>query len=396
MESYVVNGQIVTNLTTVSEGNSLIMRKGRTTLLSAKVMLFALLNVENRNDKNYTLKEVQYYDQLKKDTGVDYSKGIVSEIKVSDLRKLLKKEKSGSFYSSLKELFSIDPYESKSLRNSWAIMLPNPNSGVLGYAEVVTACHYKISDGRLFIKFNNEQIIKDQIFKGKEKCTELPFLYMCRDLKSLHSFRIFEILSSQVNSAENILREHGEPMPEEFSFKFSLGELQLMLGIIDLTIDKDGKKMAAVANPDYNKIAEVCNKTQAENMCDYRAFRRYSLTIAVNEINSLPSSPFTVTYDVERDGNNGRVSAVVFYVKNKNQTIERKECTYYSQTKKNNVDFIVDTARLLNDFSLTFDELSQIASASNYDIDLIKAARIMYDKMGICTNFANWFIEIRR
>ena len=128
MESYVINGQTVTSSTVVAEGNSLILRKGRGTLLSAKLMLFALLNMEYRTNKIYSQRELQYYKKLLDDTGVDYSKGIVSEISVSDLRRVLKKEKSGSFYSSIKELFSMDPYEGKSLRNSWAIMMPDPNT----------------------------------------------------------------------------------------------------------------------------------------------------------------------------------------------------------------------------------------------------------------------------
>ena len=91
MEQYTTNGQVITNLTTTTEGNALIMRKGRTSLLSAKVMLFALLKVENRNDKQYNIKESQYYHRLLLDTTVDYRKGLVAEIDVSDLKKLLKK-----------------------------------------------------------------------------------------------------------------------------------------------------------------------------------------------------------------------------------------------------------------------------------------------------------------
>ena len=93
MKSHIANGQIISDLTTTTEGNALIMRKGRTSLLSAKVMLFALLKVENRGVKHYGIKEQQYYNKLQKDTTVDYTKGLVAEIDVPDIRKLLKKEK---------------------------------------------------------------------------------------------------------------------------------------------------------------------------------------------------------------------------------------------------------------------------------------------------------------
>jgi plasmid replication initiation protein len=369
------------------------MRKGRTTLLSAKVMLFALLNVENRNEKQYSIKDAQYYKKLSLDSGVDYSKGIVSEIAVADLRKLLKKEKSGSIYASLRELFSGDPHEPRSLRNGWAVMLPNTNSGILGYAEVITACHYDTSSGRLFIKFSEEHGVKDQIFKGKEKCTELPFLHML-SIKSIHAYRLYEILWSQVTAADAALRESGDfSYHSEYSFRFSLGELQLMLGIVDLTLDREAKKLASASKePDYNLIADLCNQTQAENMHEYSSFRRYSITVAMNEINNSATSAFTIDYDVERDGN--KVVAIVFYVKKKQSHVS--EIASEKKPQMSNADFIIDLARELSSMTLTYDELTRIAMAADYDKELVIAALIMYEKLNVKDNFCDWFIDLRK
>ena len=393
MESYVINGQTVTRETVVAEGNSLILRKGRGTLLSAKLMLFALLNMEYRTNKIYSQRELQYYKKLLDDTGVDYSKGIVSEISVSDLRRVLKKEKSGSFYSSIKELFSMDPYEGKSLRNSWAIMMPDPNSGILGYAEIIIATH--LVNGRIFIKFNEEKRIKDQIFKDKEKCTDLPFLYMEQQCKSIYSFRLFEILWYQVSKTDSVLRANGDDSsPAEYSFRFTIGELQLMFGVLDLTIDKgDGKRLAKTKNPDYNQIAKLCNETQSENMFDYRAFRRYSLDVAVNEINSTPTSAFTIEYDVERDSGSTKIVAIIFHVK--------KRASYVEPIKNNNKnvntnDFIVEIAEELKSFSLTYEELKQIANMAQYDMELVVAAHTIYKKLNIKEHFTQWFMDFSK
>ena len=394
MEQYTVNGQVITNLTTTTEGNALIMRKGRTSLLSAKVMLFALLNVENRSEKQYSIKERQYYSKLLSDSTVDYTKGLVAEIEVSDLRKILKKEKSGSFYTSLKELFSIDPHEEKSLRNSWAVMLPNSDSGVLGYAEVVTACHYDVANGKLFMKFSDEEFIKSQIWQIRSEYTDLPFLHMI-NIKSIYTYRLYEILYSETTKADIILRKSNDLTPHaEYSFRFSLGELQLMLGILDITIDKTGKKKISSKDPDYNSIAADVNTRQRENMSEYRSFRRYSLDVATSEINSTPSSAFEIDYDVEREEGSRKVSYVVFYVKKKH--VQQKAAAIIENEQKGSADFIVDIARELSSFSLTYDDLNRIAIAAEYDKTIIIAAQELYNKLKIVENFANWFIELRK
>lgn len=396
MEQYVVNGQVITSLTTTKESNALIMRKGRTSLLSAKVMLFALLRVENRNMKQYTIDELRYYENLRQNSNVDYSKGTVCEIDVADLRRLLKKESSGSFYSALKDLFSTDPYEEKSLRNSWAVMLPKGDSDVLGYAEVITACHYDTSAGKLFLKFSDEEFIKERIVQLRNDFTELPFLYMLQ-LKSVHTFRLFEILFASIAKADMQFKEEGGGgvLPTEYSFRFSLGELQLMLGVIDVTADRHGKKQIAVKNPNYNAIVDDINTRQHENMGLYGSFRRYALDVAAAEINAIETSPFTVSYDVEKDESGRRVAYIIFYVKKKGSN---DDIAVAEHTEKAEVhgDFIVEVARELSDFTLNFDELGRIAEAAEYDIELIRVARVLYDKFQLSNNFADWFIEFRQ
>jgi hypothetical protein len=367
------------------------MRKGRTSLLSAKVMLFALLKVENRNEVKYSIKEMRYYNQLLKDTTVDYTKGLVAEMDVSDLKKLLKKERSGSFYASLKELFSIDPHEEKSLRNSWAVMLPKTGSDVLGYAEVVTACHYDVANGKLFMKFSDEEFIRSQIWQIRSEYTELPFLHMI-NIKSIYTYRLYEIIYSEITRVDMTLQESGYvDMPLEYSFRFSLGELQLMLGIIDITTDSVGKQRIAMKNPDYNFIASDVNTRQHENMGEYRSFRRYSLDVATAEINDTDTSAFTIDYDVECEEGSRKVAYVIFNVRRKTQD----NIVSTTTSTNDHADFIVDLARELHSLALTYDELIRISVAAEYDKNLIIAAKALYDKLPVAENFVTWFEELR-
>ena len=390
--------QYITGLTTAKEGNALIKRKGRTSLLSAKVMLFSLLNVENRNEISYDLKSAKYYRQLAVETGIDYSKGIVAEMDVSDLKNLLNKKSSGSFNASLKELFSIDPHEEKSLRNSWAVMLPNPDSGVLGYAEVVTACHYDSKKGKLLMKFSEEEAVKSQIWQIKSEYTELPFLHMI-NIKSIHTYRLYEIIYSDISKADQALKDQGLEPATEYSFKYSVGELYFMMGILDITADSEGKKAAASRKADYNTIAADVNTRQHENMYDYKSFKRYALEAAIKEINETPTSTFTISYDVEREEGGKRIAYVEFYIKKKALGVVPNISAEPEVQKSNildNADMIVDLARELKDIVLSFDELRRIASAANFDTKVVTAAYNLYQQLQIQEDFVSWFENLRK
>lgn len=391
MEEYEINGQIITNLTTATEGNALIMRKGRTSLLSAKVMLFALLRVENRTPSSANWQSLPYYRKLLADTMVDYTKGLVAEIDVSDLRRLLQKENSGSFYTSLRELFSIDPHERKSLRNSWAVMLPNHDSGVLGYAEVIIACHYDVANGKLFIKFSDEEFIKSQIWSIRSGYTELPFLHML-NIKSIYTYRLYEILYSEMVKVGAMSCDLDCDEERDYYFRFAVGELQLMMGVLDVISDTDARKSIATNQPDYNAIVRDVNVRQRENMGEYRSFRRYSLDVATSEINETESSAFTAAYDVEREEGSRRVAYVVFKVRKKNQQGEMIATS--KDDSKTHIDFIVEVARILNKYALSYDELSRVAVIAKYDQQLIKTAEELYQKLNNNESFVSWFAEL--
>jgi len=389
MENKTLNGQLITDTTMTTESNSLVMRKGRSTLLASKVLLIALLNIENRDNKKYTLQERAYYKQLERDTNVDYSKGIVSEINTSDLKKLLNKKNSGSFYKALRELFSLDPHEPRSLRNAFACMLPNEESGVLGYAEVVTSCH--MVGTRLFIKYSGERFVRSQLMQLKSEYTELPLLVVA-GFKSVYTLRLFEILSSAIQGMDAALQATGQDEAEEYSFRYSLGELQLMFGIVDITADSEGKKSVAAQNPDYNSIVREVNERLHENMGSFAYFKRYALTTAVDEINKTDAINFRVSYSVERETEK-RITHIIFFVKKKGVDVVDQELL---EEHENHGDIILSIAKELSALTLNYNQLLKIADAAEYDKETILAAYNLYCQMNLSCDFVNWFVELRK
>ena len=390
-QNIVTSDGVITNLTMAKESNSLIMRKGRSSLLASKVMLLALLKIEDRDNISYSLQEKQYYAQLEKETHVDYSKGIVSEIHMKDLKKIFNKKSSGSFYTSIRTLFESDPHEERSLRNSFAVMLPDEESGATGYAEIVVGCHFS-SDGRLLIKFSSEKYIRSQLMQLRSNYTELPLL-ICASLKSIYSLRLLEILSSAIQSTDNSLRSMGQDEVFDYSFRYTLGEIQMMFGVIDITLDSKGKQMISMQNPDYNHIARDVNSRLNEHMGIYSYFRRYALSTAIDEINSIPEIGFTVTYEAERI-NDQKVTHIVFYVKKKHGPTYKDPIDVIAQESKG--DVILAIADVLRSYSLTFNQLEQIAEAADYNKDTIVAAYNLYEQMKLTQDFTQWFLDLRK
>jgi hypothetical protein len=271
-------------------------------------------------------------------------------------------------------------------------MLPNSNSGTLGYAEIITACHYGTNNGKLFLKFTEEDCIKSQLWQIKSEYTSLPLLLFL-GLRSIHSYRLLEILYANVAMADDAFREQGEDgYLDEYAFRFTVGELQLMLGIVDITIDKEAKKKAASKDPDWNSIASEIGERQVSNFSNYKVFRKNSLDVAINEINSSDAA-FYVEYEAERDEHGKKIAYVNFYVKRKNKNSHQAKTTSEREKK---MDLIVDLARELNALSLTYGELEQIAQIANYDKSLVVAGYVLYDKFGVKTNFVDWFRDFRR
>lgn len=392
MESYSLADNKIMDTTIARESNSMIMRKGRSTLLASKVMLYALLRVENRSEKYIDIKESQYYNAIKNSTGVDYSSGLVAEMTVSELVNLLGKKGSGSFYASLKELFSIDPYEEKSLRNSWAVMMPNEKSGVLGYAEVISACHYDTVTGRLFIKFSDEEFIRSQIWQIKSEYTELPLTHML-NIKSVYTYRLYEILYCELSKAE-AKEEQSKTKNGLYKFSYPIGELVFMMGSVDVVADKTVKKDLSKKNCDYNDALSDFSKRQNK---DFKSstIRRKIIDTAVNEINATPTSAFLVSYEMERGPKSRRFTTITFFVHVKEQSVALDNLHEHHKKGIDEAEVIFNLSKELSEFSLSYEEIQRIAKASDFDEGVVVAAKILYEKLGLDCDFVIWFEDLR-
>ena len=262
-----------TEMLSINESNRFIARKGGSSLMGTKIMLYSLLKIEDRNVNPVPIEQMERYIRLANETKVDYTKGLVAEMSAPELRRVLNKKACGTFYNELRTLFGDAKSNPKSLRNQFAVMVPSKDSNISGYAEIITACHYDSDNGRMYIKFNNEAQIREMLLDLQEEYTSIPLSVL--DASSIYELRLSEIIYKHIEEINNVNLAAGKPFPDEYTFSYTIGELQMLLGVLDVTIDEITKKQLQVNNPDYNEIA---SEFQSRNPVYRGDNRRWSMS----------------------------------------------------------------------------------------------------------------------
>lgn len=341
----------------VKKSNTLIQSIGKTSLLSNKVFLTALLKVEKRNGCKPELKS--YYQRIENKVGVDFTKGLVSEFSNADMRNFM--NKSGSYYKAVEQL--MDSNSPESLKKQWGIMVHNPVDGLYGFVDVITAMIYDSKAGKLFVKFSDEQKIQEEIYNLRRNYTTLNYSLMM-SFKSVYSYRIYEMILSRIGYDDWRKKEKSQ----EYNYDYGLSELKYQLGILDPYISPNVKEaiMEAKTAEDFERIEE--NISVEHKMPRYNDFEKYTLRKAVKEINSIENPEYDFSYSPIRNGRGGKVTGVLFTIRRVELALPGDKIT------EDERDECIDQIRELISENLKTKDIRIIAEAANYDFEKVKKA----------------------
>ena len=343
----------------VKKSNTLIQSIGKTTLISNKVFLTALLNVEKREGCPSAL--TSYYKNLENICGADFSHGLVSEFTNADMRNFM--TKSGSYYKSIEEL--MDSNSPDSLKKQWGIMINRPEDGLYGFVDVITAMIYDSKKGKLFVKFSDEKRIQEEIYNLKKNYTTLNYGVMM-SFTSVYSYRIYEMLLSRIGYEDGSTKKK----KDVYVFDYGLSELKYHLGILDPYINVNVKKAISAAKTaeDFDRIED--NISTEHKMPRYNDFEKYSLKKAKAEINSIKDREFDFSYEPIRNGRGGKVTGVTL-IMNRINSIQTLQKPVLSDDEK---DEIIDEIRDLITEPLKTKDIRSIAETAGYDMEKIRKA----------------------
>lgn len=345
----------------VRKANSIIQSIGRVTLLANKVFMTALIRVQERNGCEGA--EKKYYEDLKKKTRVDFSHGLVAEFSSTELRSLIG-DHSGSFYKRISDI--MDPASEHSLARQWGVYIRDQESGLYGYVAIVTAMLFDRSTGRMFIKFSDEESIKNQIYDIRRGYTLLNYRLMM-SFSSIYTYRVYELLLSSIGLIDY---SNSRVPSDRYAIEYGLSELKYRLGILDPYITQDVREAIAMARTaaDFEKIER--DISSEVKMPRYKDFERYVLVKAIGDLNSIENPEYTFSYEPIRSGRGGKVVAVRFIV----ERVKRNVVDMIGQERSDELFDIIDEMRSIIHDDVRTRELMEIAETAGFDIELVKKA----------------------
>ena len=313
---------------TYNKSNELINAMGKGTALSQKLFAIGMQHIK-----------------------VDDTNNVVATIYGTDLRKMFKSS-SGSLYEHIEAL--CDRQIKGATIFDWNLLIKDKENGKLEAHQVVTDASFK--NGTLTLRYNNS--LTDKIVNLKKGYTVLS-LAETLSLKSVYSLRLYEMLKSALDYKSAITKGSGAQV-----FEYDLTELKLELGIINSGGDNKIKTELEKEYPDYDRVAELVEKTGQTKYKEYKIFNRNVLSKAKEELNKKTS--LIIDYEPIKSGR--KTVGIRFYVDKKGN--EEK----VSVNKEINKDEVMDE---LIEFMLDYfkvREIREIAEAAEYDVDKIKKA----------------------
>ena len=379
------NGYI-TDLVKVS--SNYINSIGNPSLLSLKVFLMGLIKLEDRDIESTGLLDKTMYKRIEQQTGTDYSKGLVAQIRNDELRRIMN-NKSGSYYSAVEKLLSPNTTDPNTLRNNLVFMAPD-DSGMLGYTELITGCCYDKDSGCMFIKFNGEESVRRELLNLKKNYSLLPTKFMMT-VKSIYTYKIYALIEDRIGKEDFLRKRKNLPPAKEYNFEFQFGELKFLLGIFDIAKDaKIRKALSSSKKVDFNKLAEELEKNgEGAVTRKYSELKRYALNKAEKEINEREDSEYIIKFSSVGNGRGNKTVAVIVNVKRKfgaTDVIDKKELS--DEEKLNFVDSLRNT--VIGNLPLV--DLMSIANVAEYSMSKINKAITIMENSGKTINSPTGFI----
>lgn len=336
----------------VALSNALIQAREKTSLLESKIELLAI----------YRLIDEMNTREREDSEGNIYSVHSVT-INSSEIRQLICR-KGGSLYGQIEAA----AYELKQKMYYYR----DPGNNRFTMASLYGTVEYM--DGKLTIDFNPDT--EHLFLELKDNFTKLR-LDIAFKFQTNGGFQLYKLLKSYAYSLPSIDESLPQEQQETIAKQYSLSELRLQLGYVDLN-QPEVKKEASKKNPDAEKMASLEKKPKYKRWVDF-----YNRVIepGLKEVNQI--SDIYISSIEKICGAHGRVDGVIIKIQNNKQyyldhTQEKKGKRDLSKEKTNieiseeEIDDFIDELRDLFEEKLKTKELKSIAEASNYDMEKIK------------------------
>ena len=217
----------------VKKANMLIKRVGTTSLMSEKILLAAIATANLRKKSDYAgTEEGLYLTDLYERTDNDFSDGLVSEFRTTELKNMLK-IKTSNYYNLVDEYMNNMVFQ-----DNWTIYTTDKD--VISSQQCIIGTTYDRRTGRIFIKWNPDLAEKILCSKGNGTMLSLDLM---AGFKDLQSFNMYQLLKEEISYAEYLQTKVRKKDPLlEYSAEFNLAQLKFLISINQVSIKDPGEK----------------------------------------------------------------------------------------------------------------------------------------------------------
>ena len=344
-----------------TKSNALINSKGKASLLAEK--LFAIGIQQATEDEK---------------TGI-----LTTTMRGTELKKIFGTNR-GSFYQDISDLVDPPSKADPSLLD-WRIIIKDDASQSLMAMNVITDCSFK--NGVLEIRYNNK--ITPQVRRLQANYTVFS-LAETMPLKSIYSFKLYEILKAEYDRQEYLDKKKGTWRPNAtYITEMHIVDLKLRVGVIDTSWSKELTEEIKKVEPDFDmieKMADELSKNQgAAVQKAYNSYKRIDnfkknvLVKAQKELEEKTSIKFR--FENLSGGAGGKIYGFRFFISPNNSNEvdevaeEPKSKVELSEDEKLEAIFAVKT---MLDSSFSIKDVRTLSEVADYDVQKVKKA---YDIM---------------
>lgn len=407
----------------VKKANMLIKRVGTTSLMSEKILLAAIATANMRKKSDYAdTEEGLYLADIYKTTNNDFSDGLVSEFRTSELKSMLK-IKTSRYYDLLNEYMNKELFQ-----ENWTIFttVKSGDKDVLSSQNCIIGTTYDRKNGRVFIKWNPDLAEKILCSKGNGTMLSLDLM---ADFKDLQSFNMYQLLKEEISYAEYLQTKVRKKEPlTEYCVEFNLAEFKFLISINQVSFKDPGEKETRdyIRNGKWEDAEKSLKKaSQSDNggrMYDnWYNFRRRTLASASLAINGFKESFYRygdkefdglcsenhatdIHYRTEMMKKGQSVNGLRFFVrwdkkfdyKSKVEIVEPTDEEKKAEEERHQERFRKDISDRAG-IDLSFDDLNALMKAADGDIHRVEAAcAYMHDYGAEIENMVGFLIEAIR
>ncbi len=304
---------------------------------------------------------------------------------------------SGSFYDKIKLL--VDPPSKKdpSLLDWRLIYTDDTTKKVEGINVIMDA---SFDDGVFILRFNNK--INNQVRKLQANYTSFS-LAETMPLKSLYSFKLYEILKAEYERQDYLEKKKGTWQPNStYLMEMHIVDLKLRMGVIDVAWSPELTAEIKKAEPDYDVIEkmadELSKQLSPEALKDYNKYKRIDnfkknvLDRAMTELDAKTSIHFT--YKPLSGGAGGKIYGFRFYISRKIKEQKNEEVIDDAPKKVLSDDEKLEKIfeiKMLLDSSFSMKDIRIIAEQAEYDVEKVKNAyKLMQESKEDVKNKVAW------